>query len=210
MSILDKAIVLKTNKAGHGIGWLTVRDAVTDMTGGKKTPPSLAYDIEYARREDGSFDFDVIAGMRPVGWSEWIKLPVREYDLVIPTTRGEIRVPTVIVVTHYADMPMVKQKATRQFFFEREGGKDAYTGEFVPLGEGTLDHVIPRDQGGLSTPTNLVWTSLRMNQFKRNRRPEQCGLALRVRPHAPKRVPIESRICEIRHRDWRHFLTKRW
>jgi 5-methylcytosine-specific restriction endonuclease McrA len=209
MSILDKAIVLKTNSRGRGIGWLCVRDAITDMTGGRKTPPSRAWDIEYGRHEDGTPNFDEIVQMRLLPWADWIQLPIREYDMEIPTSSRTIRVPTVITVPHYAEMPMVRQKANRKFYFEREGGLDAYTGMPVSLEEGTLDHVVPRDQGGQSTPTNLVWTALKTNQFKRNLRPEQCGLTLRVRPRAPQTVPIESRIREMRHRDWRHFLRQR-
>ena len=37
--------------------------------------------------------------IRPVTWDEWITLPVRPQDNAVQTVRGQIRVPTVIVVS---------------------------------------------------------------------------------------------------------------
>ena len=44
-------------------------------------------------------------GMRPVKWTEWLTLPVREHDLPVRTVRGAVRAPTVLVLARFARMP---------------------------------------------------------------------------------------------------------
>jgi 5-methylcytosine-specific restriction endonuclease McrA len=49
----------------------------------------------------------------------------------------------------------------------------------------SLDHVIPRSQGGLSTWENLVACCKDCNSEKANRTPEQAGMRLLKKPVAP-------------------------
>ena len=50
----------------------------------------------------------------------------------------------------------------------------------------TVDHVIPRCQGGKSTWNNLVACCMICNQLKGGRTPEQAGMKLRNAPAHPK------------------------
>ena len=38
-------------------------------------------------------------------WKDWLVLPVREQDRAVLTVRGPIRVPTVVVLTRYGQVP---------------------------------------------------------------------------------------------------------
>ena len=49
----------------------------------------------------------------------------------------------------------------------------------------TLDHVIPRSQGGLHTWNNVVTACERCNSHKGGRTPHQAGMQLRTKPKAP-------------------------
>jgi len=42
----------------------------------------------------------------------------------------------------------------------------------------TLDHIMPRAQGGITTPQNLVTSCVKCNQRKGNRTPEQARMPL--------------------------------
>ena len=64
----------------------------------------------------------------------------------------------------------------------------------------TVDHVLPRAQGGGSTPTNLVAACLACNQKKADRTPEQAGMPL-LRPVRAARWRLMEKF---------HQLTATW
>ena len=59
--------------------------------------------------------------------------------------------------------------------------RDEFTCQYCNKRATTVDHVVPRGQGGSSSPTNLVAACLHCNQKKGNRTPEQAGMPL-LRP----------------------------
>jgi 5-methylcytosine-specific restriction endonuclease McrA len=109
--------------------------------------------------------------------------------------------PRVIVVRN----AWVRRKreavpCTRSNLYLRDGGECQYTGhwetnggskywvdcgEFLQTHEYTLDHVLPRVQGGLSTWDNLVVACVACNKAKAGMTPAQAGMTLRHRPVEP-------------------------
>ena len=148
-SILQRHIVLDVNRLQQAIGTRTVGEAIVAMTGdnGMK-PPAQSFDIEYGRRADGSYDMKEVLDRRPVGWAEWITLPVRPCDLAIRTARGEIRAPTVIMAPEYWNMPVSRPKLNAKAIKERDGYVCQYTGRKLRPDEANLDP----EHGGL-----VVW-----------------------------------------------------
>jgi 5-methylcytosine-specific restriction endonuclease McrA len=206
--ILNKPIVLSLNRAWQVIGHRTVEQAIIAMNGGREgIVPALGMDIVYAKNEDGSWNFDQMEYCNPVVWEDWIKLPIRDHDMVIHSARLTIRVPTVMISVNYDRMPTKTPRVTRQAILERDGGICQYTGEYVGRHGGNLDHVIPRHRGGKDSFENLVWSKKEVNSMKANRLPEEAGLRLRRRPKAPLPMPMAAVIREPKHRDWRHFLN---
>ncbi len=207
-NILDKPIVLSLNRAWQVIGHRTVKQALVALNGGDAAnPPALGIDIAYPKNDDGTWGFDRPLFLAPQPWSEWIKLPVRDFDFAINTPRMRIRVPTVMVCTQFAHMPVRQPRLTRDAIFARDGGVCQYTGEYVGRHGGNLDHVVPRHRGGRDTFENLVWAKREINSRKANRLPHEAGLRLLRRPSAPRPLPVAATIREARHPDWRHFLT---
>jgi 5-methylcytosine-specific restriction endonuclease McrA len=207
LNILNKPIVLSLNRAWQIIGHRTVKQALTSLAGGDSdTPPAFGLDIGYARLPDGTYDFDSPTYMNPVSWDEWIKLPVRDFDLEIRTPKTGIRVPTVMVAAHYAKMPHTRARLSRQAIFERDRGICQYTGELVGFHNGNLDHVIPRHRGGRDSFENLVWCKRSLNSRKANHLPDEVGLKLLRRPKAPPALPFSATIRVSNHRDWKHVI----
>jgi 5-methylcytosine-specific restriction endonuclease McrA len=206
-TLLDKPIVLSLNRAWQVIGHRTVKQALIALNGGASgLPPALGIDIVYPQEGDGAWNFDRPLYLNPLPWAEWIRLPVREFDFFVRTPRLCLRVPTVIVSTQFDRMPLRNPRLSRAAIFARDRGVCQYTGEFVGLAGGNLDHVVPRDRGGTDSFENLVWAKKEINSRKANRLPHEAGLRLRRRPKAPLPVPIAATIRDARHRDWRHFL----
>jgi 5-methylcytosine-specific restriction endonuclease McrA len=209
-SVIDKPIVLSLNKAWQPIGFKTVRKAISDMTAGgdEFDPTFLGIDITYSKNEDGSSNFEKAEQMRPVSWVEWVNLPVREYDLIIRTTRSQVRVPTVIVAAKYQKMNFRRPKANSQGIWQRDNSICQYTGKKLKREEGNIDHVIPRDRGGKDTWENMVLCHKEINSKKGNKLNVEVGLKL-IRPaKAPFPIPFSALIQEARHRDWQLFLVK--
>ncbi len=67
-------------------------------------------------------------------------------------------------------------RAAYDAVYSRDGRKCRYCGAADRL---TIDHVVPRIQGGDDTPENLVVACKSCNSRKRGRTPEQAGMELR-------------------------------
>lgn len=195
MNILNKEIVLVLNKKWEAIDVITPVQAFNQLCAGAST----ALNFE----EDGNLE--------PVKFEKWIKLPVREKDWYIGTPRGQVRVPVVVLLCNFDRIPKKKVKFCRRAVFERDGGRDQYTGEIVPYDKGNLDHVIPKSKGGKRDWNNIVWTSVNTNSKKKNRTPEQAGMRLIKTPVKPdKEVLISDTIVNTHGiSEWEMFLRKK-
>lgn len=149
-----------------------------------------------------------LEGMRPVGWKEWLTLPVREHDLPVRTVRGSVRAPTVLVLARFARMPRRRLSFSLRGLWERDGGICQYTGRQLQPGEGNIDHVVPRSRGGASNWENCVLACKRVNQRKGDRTPDEAGLQLLRAPVPPRELPASAFIRNTHGiRDWEAFLA---
>ena len=195
-NILNKSIVLVLNRNWQAINIRTPQEAFCQMA----TNVATALDIEIghgARAE----------ALRPVGWDEWITLPVREDDAYVQTARGRVRVPTVIVAVNYARVPKKRPKLNARTIRERDENRCQYTGQLLKPDEGNLDHVVPRSRGGGDTWENLVWAAREVNSRKGDRLPHEAGLRLLRTPRAPRELPASALIRNVHDvLDWRLFV----
>src|ERR1051325_6931849 len=175
--VLHKNIVLVLNRNWQAINTRTPADAFCQMA----TNVATALDI------DGE-------SIRPVGWDEWLTLPIRDQDAAIQTVRGLIRVPTVIVALNFARVPKKRPKLCAKTIRERDGNRCQYTGKVLRPDEGSLDHILPRSRGGPDSWENLVWADKEVNARKGNRLPHEAGLRLLTAPRAPKELPVTALI----------------
>lgn len=203
--IAHKAIVLKLNKLWKPVGVELVSKTICDLM----TDVIVAMDIVYATNPDGTPNFDEHEYVNPICWDEWMKLPVRPWDLTIHSSRMEIRVPTVVITKHYSKVheKKFKGKPTKEALFIRDNGLDAYSGRELAYEEATIDHVIPKDRGGTDTYDNTVLTTKQTNNSKGNKLNSEVGLTLLINPHCPKPIQISHTIRKARHHDWKKFLV---
>lgn len=206
MNVLNKPITLKLNK--H---WLPLRT---------ETPQSCFEDmakdrvrgirIEYFQRPDETYDFENPIQFEAITWEQWICLKVRSCDLVVHTSRLQIRIPTVVVCTEYGAVPMAVPRLTAQNVYKRDGATCQYTGKKLQDGEWNLDHVIPRAKGGKTTWDNVVVCDRQLNSAKGDKLPSELGLKLIRHPKSPKASPVLTQFTpeKIAQQDWKHFLLK--
>jgi 5-methylcytosine-specific restriction endonuclease McrA len=160
---------------------------------------------EVIRVDDGSFtgyDFE--------SWTDLSaaqeQFDSQQYEWVW-TVRMHLAVPKVIRLLGYDRLPRQEVKLNRRNIFARDANTCQYCGKHSPTSELSLDHIVPRTQGGESTWENLVCCCVRCNARKGGRTPQQAHMALIRKPVRPKRNPvINLRLGNDRYASWKAFL----
>ncbi|QQE10036.1 HNH endonuclease [Planctomycetota bacterium] len=163
---------------------------------------------EVIRVDDGSYtghDFDSwteIACMR----DDYEDIARHHYEW-IRTVRMEIAVPKVIRLLGYDRVPKQDVKLNRRNIFARDHNRCQYCGHQFPTSELSLDHILPRSQGGGSSWTNLVCCCVKCNTKKGGRTPQQAHMKLITKPIKPKNHPVISvRLGHEKYHSWKQFL----
>ncbi len=126
----------------------------------------------------------------------------------IKTFSLEIRVPKIIRLIVYDKLPKATIKFNRKNIFARDKNRCQYCGKKVPTSELSLDHVIPRTQGGTSSWKNIVCACTNCNKHKGGRRPEEAGMKLICKPVKPRHCPlIQLKLGSNKYNSWKQFLN---
>lgn len=127
----------------------------------------------------------------------------------VSTARLTIAVPKIIRLFDYDRRPVQDVKLNRRNIYARDGSRCQYCGGRFPTRELSLDHVVPKVQGGEESWTNLVCSCVRCNARKGGRTPKQANMKLVRRPRKPKRNPaISIRVGTPRYQSWKAFLDE--
>jgi 5-methylcytosine-specific restriction endonuclease McrA len=144
-------------------------------------------------------------------WRELSEYRARHFrqadDDWVRTSSSEIQVPRVIRLYGYEKLPKQTVKFNRRNIFARDANQCQYCGKRFPTTELSLDHVIPRSQGGQTTWENIVCACLGCNVRKGGRTPKQAHLSLIRKPEKPKRSPLLNlKLTHSKYQSWRSFL----
>lgn len=119
-----------------------------------------------------------------------------------------IRVPRVIRLLQYDRVPTRTLRFNRRNLFARDSHRCQYCGCNAPLPQLSVDHVVPRSQGGRTTWENVVCCCLTCNTRKGGRTPQQARMQLLKKPVRPRFNPLLARkLDHPRYRAWRTFLA---
>lgn len=143
----------------------------------------------------------------------WTELSVlqkefeRERHDWVRTVRLEIAVPRIVRLLGYDRLPSQLVKLNRRNLFARDRNQCQYCGHHFPTSELSIDHVVPRTQGGGDSWENLVCACVKCNAKKGGRTPSQARMALIRQPVRPKRNPLVSlRLGSEKYASWKAFL----
>ena len=124
------------------------------------------------------------------------------------STRFTIRVPSVIRLLEYRRIPHQTRALSRKNILLRDRNTCQYCCKVMSSGELTLDHVIPRSRGGLSTWENLVACCHDCNRRKGNQLAHETNMKL-LREPRPFNLHTSRHIMRLMgHSDskWRKYL----
>ena len=125
----------------------------------------------------------------------------------VRTVRMHLAVPKVIRLLGYDKLPRNEVKLNRRNIFARDHNRCQYCERKFPMSELSLDHVVPRSQGGGTSWTNLVCCCVKCNTKKGGRTPKQAQMPLACKPVKPKTNPVLSiRIGRGKYASWKAFL----
>ena len=197
---MNKRPILKLNANFFPLGTSTWEDTVVNIFSGSAHP----LDIYYAEKENGEHDENVVEGFTVVkNWKEWSKLPIRTCDDYVHTTSGPARLPSVVVCARFKRV-IYKNVIfpTKQNIFKRDKYTCGYTGRKLQKHELSVDHILPQSRGGKNTWENLITCDKKVNTFKDNKMPEECGLKLLWKPVKP----TNGMVFEALRTDWGMFI----
>lgn len=127
----------------------------------------------------------------------WIQLPT-----------FKVAVPKIIRLLMYDKFVKPEVRLTRRNLYARDKNKCQYCGKRFPATELTLDHIVPRVQGGSNSWSNLVCACLRCNTRKGGRTPKQARMQLIRTPYKPAKCESQRvRVGSAQYESWKSFLN---
>lgn len=125
--------------------------------------------------------------------------PIRK----LKSVTGDFQFPSIIRLFRYIKLPYKRVNLSRHNIFKRDGNRCVYCNSKENL---TIDHVIPRSQGGRDSWDNLVTACQKCNSKKGSMTPEQAGMKMRHEPFRPSFVMYLSSFSGSVREDWKPYL----
>jgi 5-methylcytosine-specific restriction endonuclease McrA len=132
----------------------------------------------------------------------------RARDVVIRSARLALAPPEVILLTAYSGRGARSVVFSRKNLFRRDRQTCQYCGAQPGPGALTIDHVVPRSKGGVSSWENCVLACLECNAAKADRTPGEAGLRLRKPPRRPSWRILAQAAPPERRESWDRFLSR--
>jgi hypothetical protein len=159
--------------------------------------------------EDGTPKAEII-GAAPdfqlFTWDDWSKLKLADDEEVLRGCSAVFKIPQIIKV-RYDKTPAHTSKFSRKQLYKRDKYTCMYCGRCPGLEELTMDHIIPKSQGGKTTWENCCLACVECNFKKANRTPEEAGMPFYKKNFVPKKPRFTLLKGDIRLDSWRNFIS---
>lgn len=132
------------------------------------------------------------------------------YDREVRSVSLVVKVPAVVRLLRYISLGKRRPPLTRTNLLARDHYQCQYCGTGLHSNESTIDHVLPRSQGGTTTWLNVVIACHGCNRKKGGRTPQQAKMSLLKEPEIPDWLPVLSvRFHRQMPEAWIVFLGRR-
>ncbi len=127
-------------------------------------------------------------------------------SLTFHTVDRTFSMPSVIKLTRYVNIPYKGVVLSRENVFKRDRFKCQYCGTSKEL---TLDHLIPKANGGKTSWNNLITACKKCNSQKGNSSLDEVGFQLAYRPFRPSYIMYLKDLSGNRYEEWKPFLEQK-
>ena len=148
-----------------------------------------------------------------IDWREafiltWLKKAwaVEFSDKWVHSAKKMFQIPSVIVLFQYIDEKCFKLACTSKNVFLRDENKCQYCKNHFHDKNLTIDHVIPKSKGGLTTWDNVVAACKRCNQKKSNLWLKDAPVTLLKPPKRPSYRSIMKKRLRKTNNVWSMYL----
>ena len=160
--------------------------------------------IDIEEGQFSNYDFD--------SWCEMSRLrselPRHEEDWV-RAVHFDIQVPRIVRLIRFDRQFSTALRLNRRNLFARDNHSCQYCGQSLPPSQLSLDHVVPRSKGGLTTWENVVASCVHCNTKKGGRTPLEARMKLRNEPSKPTQNPLLTvKLTNPKYESWKTFLPK--
>jgi 5-methylcytosine-specific restriction endonuclease McrA len=130
-------------------------------------------------------------------------------DAVVRSAGSHMALPLVVRLLRYVNIPRVRRLAcTRRAVLVRDRETCQYCGAQPGRAQLTIDHVLPRTQGGTTAWENVVAACAACNHRKGGRTPEQAGMSLLRPPRQPATLAIALHTTLEHHTAWHKYTYR--
>lgn len=147
-------------------------------------------------------------------WEDRAFIVDEDAERILHSPSFEMNMPTIIRAKNWVHRR--KKQAvpfSRRNIAIRDNSECQYCGKLLNTHEYTLDHVVPRCKGGVSTWLNLVLACIKCNKYKSGCTPKEAGMHLLKVPVEPKpsdpRFNFKLRIKKM-HPTWKPWVDGGW
>lgn len=148
----------------------------------------------------------------PYTWEQWSLLKPEQDEETINTINFSLKIPQVIRLCSYDKIPKQRVVFCRNNLYKRDNYQCQYCTIKPGTEELTIDHVLPRCKGGMTTWENCVICCAECNKIKGGRLPEEVrhkkfvnGMKLLKEPRRPKYKEIKMNTI---YPSWNQWLNE--
>jgi 5-methylcytosine-specific restriction endonuclease McrA len=119
----------------------------------------------------------------------------------------EFPLPSIVRMLYFIRHRKKRVALTKKSVLLRDDYTCGYCSKRGDRSSMTIDHVIPRRQGGRAEWSNLVAACVECNGRKRDRTPLQSQMPLRRKPYEPRYIPFVIVRRNTERDEWIKYLT---
>ena len=123
---------------------------------------------------------------------------------------GSIPYPSVLRLKNHIKKNYFNPNFSRKSILKRDSNVCQYCSRVLPASQITIDHVIPRAQGGTNSFTNCVVACRTCNGIKGSRTPEEARMTLVRKPTVPDFASFKNTYSNYQpwNPEWDDFLNR--
>ena len=134
---------------------------------------------------------------------------VDTYEREVRSVSLAFKMPAVVRLLRYIHLGKRRPPLTRLNLLARDSFECQYCSRELSIGDSTIDHIVPRSQGGVTSWQNVVVACHNCNRKKGGRTPAQAKMPLRKDATLPDWLPVLTvRFHKRMPNAWLMFLGK--